>query len=174
MEVSKLFNTRYNMLKTPPLRAMGFVTRFSSQVFAGTGSELFETRAKPVDVRASVQTFYCMDPLLPGQFHISVHASLPVYIYPWPRCCFSTASTSSPVLRTLKLKERIFPPSTCVRWQNEFKLVPRAKAQKPGVFSKPAYVCPYAYAVYVLCLTKAYSKQLSLTFTPSANTFLNP
>lgn len=178
-------NTKCNMPTHPTLHAMGFLTCFSSQVFAGTSSVLFGTRAKPVQGmwKSGPQPKHFFVWISLSQANASlltrtwVHASLPVYIYPWPRCCFPTANTSSPVLRTLKLKKEFFPPSHV--WDvkmNSHKLGSRAKEQRPGVFecSKPACVCPYAYVLYVLWLTESYSKQLSLTFTPSANTFLNP
>lgn len=139
------------MPATPTLRAMGFVTCFSSQVFAGTGSVLFRTRAKPVQgmwmSRPQPKHFIVWIPFSQANstllMRISVHASLPVYIYPWPRCCCPTANTSSPVLRTLKLKERIFPPLHVRDGQvNSHKLVPRAKAQRLEFFQSQHMFVP--------------------------------
>lgn len=114
-------NASYDMLTTPTLHAMSFLTCFSSQVFAGTGSVLLGTRAKPEQGMGmsgpQPKHFIIRIPFSPANstllMRIWVHASLLVYIYPWPRCCFPTVNTSSPVLGTLK--ERISPPSTRAR-----------------------------------------------------------
>lgn len=109
-------NTGYDVLTTPTLHAMSFLTCFSSQVFAGTGSVLLGTRAKPVQGKGmsgpQTKHFIIWIPFSQASstllMRIWVHASLLVYIYPWPRCCFPTVNTSSPVLGTLK--EFLPPP----------------------------------------------------------------
>lgn len=132
-----------------------------------------------MDVKASAQTFHCMDPLLSGQFHspnedISTCFSPSLYLS-LAQMLLSNCKHKLPCAEDFETERKNFSPSTCARWSSEFTQTgATCQSTKAGVFSKPAYVCPYAYVVYVLCLTEASSKQLSLTFTPSANTFLNP
>lgn len=81
-------------------------------------------------------------------------------------------------------KGRNFPPPThtspCAQAVKMISYKPHSHVKEQVTWSFwmfKASIClalHFIYVLYVLCLPEAYSTQLSLTFTPSANTFLNP
>lgn len=114
----RVCNTSYSVFTNPTLSVMGFLTHFNLQTSSVTGSMLVGTRVKPAQStqmsRSQLQTFHGMELLLSGQCpspntDVGTWASLPVYIYPWPRCYFPTMNTSSPVPMALKQRQEFFP-----------------------------------------------------------------
>lgn len=180
----------YSVLTNPTVGGMGFLTHFNLQVLAGTGNVLSGTRVKPLQrtwmSEPQPRTLHGMGLLLAGQCPspnaLGTRFSPDLYLS-LAQVPFSNSEHKLARAEGSETKAGIFPLlhthlSHCASCQNDFIQI-RFLCQGTSdldflnVRSQHTFRTTL-YVLYVLCLPEAYSKQLSLTFTPSANTFLNP